>query len=127
MKHRLDPLAARTLFLGLVSLSGCTPAAKSADQIYGERVNSVLEGLQPQIRECYEAGAASQFGLVGGFATVRFIIGLDGEVETAELVHDKTDLNHPPTLVCIVNVIRGARFPLPSKRSPVVYPMEFGW
>lgn len=118
---------ALTCLLPIVASFGCAHPPKTADQIYGERVNRVLEGLQPKVRECYEAGAASQFGLVGGNATVRFIIGLDGRVESVELVPEKTDLNHRPTLDCIVGVIAQASFPRPTERSPVVYPMEFGW
>lgn len=108
--------------LVLAILGGCASSGQSS---YGRSIDGVLEARRPDIERCHEVGAASQFGLVGGDLTVRFVIQKNGDVAELAVVPEESDLEHRPTLECVLGVIRDTRFPPPDKPTKVVYPMEF--
>ncbi len=85
-----------------------------------EAVTGALDGQKSAIQACYDThGAAGLSGKV----LVRFSIGKEGQVKSAEV--KSTSLRHPATEACVVEVVKATRFPQPGKGGIVIASVPF--
>ena len=77
-----------------------------------------------EFRKCYEAGLAKNPKLAGR-VTVKFVIGLDGVIESIEPAAE-TSIPDSATVSCVIDACKTLRFPKPSGGVvTVVYPVVF--
>ena len=105
-----------------------------------EKIQSVVAARFPALKACYEEGQKRDPKLQGRVA-VRFVIGVDGKVSSAEAATaaaEKTaDIITPgasnvpamtdkKVIECVVGVFKGLEFPKPDGGTvSVVYPVAF--
>ena len=95
-----------------------------------EEILVVIRKEQNKIRHCYEL-ALKEDPKLAGLVKVRFIIGGDGSVKSAEII--KSPISNKSMMQCLTNVIMKWKFPKPrgskprgSKDVTVNYPFVFG-
>lgn len=86
-----------------------------------EEVKKVVSARSPAIRTCYEAGLRRNAKLAGRIV-LRFMIGPDGKVKTADdVAHTMPDAE---VVQCVTDVVRALVFPKPEKGEVIVtYPI----
>jgi TonB family protein len=88
-----------------------------------EIIRAVVEKRLAAIRNCYEQELVKNPKLQGK-VTIRFTIGEDGSVVSAEI--ENTTLNNPDVESCILRRIQYLKFPKPEKGQVTVsYPFVF--
>jgi len=88
-------------------------------KVVGERIS--------EITSCYERLALGSGEDLAGVVEVKFVVGVDGAVTMAAI--SSTTLHHEATERCIIDVIRGTRFPPPDGAGVVVvtYPFDLSF
>ena len=85
-----------------------------------EAVTGALDTQKAAIQACYDThGATGQVGKV----LVRFSIGKEGQVKSAEV--KSTSLRHAATEACVVDVVKATTFPKPGKGGIVIATVPF--
>jgi TonB family protein len=86
-------------------------------------VQQRVRATYPSVRACYERGLARNPGLTGK-VEVRFVVGVEGGVQSAELTQRST-LGDADVRACVLEAFRKLVFPAPEGGTAVVvYPIE---
>jgi Protein kinase domain len=105
-------LAAGGLATGIARYEPPTvPAAPPQGYLEAQVITQVISQNDAEITLCFEGALKRGQGL-SGRVSVRFLIGPDGAVISSEL--DQSTLGDHPAETCIVNAVRGLRFPKPQ-------------
>lgn len=115
--------------VGGTSTSTVTHGEKAADgSVQGHltkpEIGGVIRGQLRRFLECYDLLVAKG-GRQTGVVRVRFVIAPTGKVSEATIA--ESELDHPRTESCIVDVMRSLDFPEPRGGGTVVvtYPFTF--
>jgi TonB family protein len=78
------------------------------------------------VRACYEK-AQKELPELKGMMTIKFVLDPDGNVKTAELVPERSEIKSPDVAKCAIDVIKSLKFPKSSKgmETTVNYPYNF--
>lgn len=88
-----------------------------------ETIQRVVRANNPRYRRCYEQGLQKDPKLTGR-VTVKFVIGRDGSVTSAQ--DGGSDIGDPTVTSCVVRVFSSLRFPEPEGGIvTVTYPLVF--
>lgn len=110
-EHRTSPPSVR---MGAVTVSGALPP---------DVIQRIVRQNFGRFRLCYENGLRSNPELAGR-VSVRFTIGLDGNV--ANVLNGGSDLPDGGVVACVVRAFGGVMFPAPDGGSvTVTYPILF--
>jgi hypothetical protein len=106
------------------------PAAPAADPNGETRTSEVIaqvirDNRQP-FRDCYEKGK-KKIPELEGTLTLYFVLNPKGEVKTAELNRERSDIVEPVVVDCALAVLKTMKFPRSSRgmESTVNYPFDF--
>ena len=85
----------------------------------------IRDNRQP-FRDCYEKGK-KKIPELEGTLTLYFVLNPKGEVKTAELNRERSDIVEPVVVDCAVAVLKTMKFPRSSRgmESTVNYPFDF--
>ena len=109
-------------------LQGKEPARPASD---GSRpvsrkvplIRTTLRKAHPALKFCYEAHGLAHNPKLQGLVRVAFAVGPSGRVLSARVV--QSTIQQPKMIQCILNVIRGLRFPKGVGPVKVRYPFVF--
>lgn len=88
-----------------------------------DTIRKILEDHVPQFRHCYESELDRRQSKFHGVVSLNFIIGASGHVTKAGL---NTYTKIPSEVTgCIINVLKGIKFPRPRGKVEVNQPMNF--
>jgi outer membrane biosynthesis protein TonB len=98
---------------------------KKADGLTPEEILKVIRAHMVDVRHCYEHLLQEHEDASGKLA-LHFTIGLDGSVTAADKISAAPSLE-PAFVACVLESVRGWRFPRPRNHEPVQvnYPFEF--
>jgi Ca-activated chloride channel family protein len=86
-------------------------------------IQSIVRGQFGRLRRCYQRGLDRDAGLAGR-VVVRFVIGRDGTVTSAQ--NGGSTIADPAVVACVVGAFSGMTFPAPDGGSvTVVFPISF--
>ena len=111
--------------LGVVAaITFCLPA--DASSIDKDLIRRVVRRHIGAVGRCYES-VVGEGDVPPGKLVVKFVIGLDGRVSSAERHPDST-LDAPEIEACILKEVRSWRFPPPhAEPVTVTYPFNIDW
>lgn len=102
--------------------SALVPHPETTGAIPAADVERVISTHKAKVRRCYEHALQTQPELAGKL-TANFFIEPDGQVKQASILAPKSTVNDARLWSCVVEVVRGMRFPAPVGGSvEVVYP-----
>jgi hypothetical protein len=104
-----------------------TPVARTADEKRTTAViqETIIANRQP-VRDCYDKGRKELPDLKGTM-TIEIVLDPDGNVRSAKLNAEKSDIKSPAVVSCSVDALKKIKFP-PSSRgmeTTVNYPFDF--
>lgn len=103
-----------------------TPTAESVEgkgSLDKDLIRQTISSRKDELKGCYDAELKSKPSLKGQM-TVRFVIGVDGTVQTSEV--RSSTLASPAVEGCVAKVVRSLAFPRPKGGTVVVsYPLVF--
>ena len=107
-------------------LASVQPDADSdADKRTLAVVGEVVKKNRQIVRDCYEAARKKDKDLKGSL-TIHFVLDPEGNVMSAELNEERSDIRTPDVVSCAVDLIKSLKFP-PSSRgmeTVVNYPFD---
>jgi hypothetical protein len=91
-----------------------------------EVIAQVIRDNRQPFRDCYEKGK-KKIPELEGTLTLYFVLNPKGEVKTAELNRERSDIVEPVVVDCALGVLKGMKFPRSSRgmESTVNYPFDF--
>jgi len=91
-----------------------------------EVIAQVIRDNRQPFRDCYEKGK-KKIPELEGTLTLFFVLNPKGEVKTAELNRERSDIVEPTVVDCAVAVLKTMKFPRSSRgmESTVNYPFDF--
>ncbi len=103
------------------------PAADSNGETRtSEVIAQVIRDNRQPFRDCYEKGK-KKIPELEGTLTLYFVLNPKGEVKTAELNRERSDIVEPTVVDCALGVLKAMKFPRSSRgmESTVNYPFDF--
>ena len=88
-------------------------------------VAKIVKDNRQRVRDCYDQARKEDPSLQGSL-TIHFVLGPDGDVMSAELNQERSDISTPAVVECAITLIKGLKFP-PSSRgmeTVVNYPFD---
>jgi hypothetical protein len=88
-------------------------------------VGEVVKKNRQIVRDCYEAALKKDKDLKGSL-TIHFVLDPEGNVMSAELNEERSDIKTPDVVSCAIDLIKSLKFP-PSSRgmeTVVNYPFD---
>lgn len=120
-----------TLFLTSLTFAAIPPTAMpEPSQVFEgidrEGVRGVIRTALPAVKDCFADTREAQPN-VEGKVVIRFVVDDTGKV--TDTIVKSTEAKYPPLENCVMQVIRGQKFPKPDKgsRAQVDYPFVFGY
>jgi outer membrane biosynthesis protein TonB len=99
-------------------------SAPSKGQLDPKEIRRVVQADKAKYQQCYEAALAKSPTLAGR-VSVRFVVGVDGRVASAE--NRGSTLADAKVVDCVVQAFSKLRFPAPKGGTvDIVYPLDFG-
>jgi hypothetical protein len=91
-----------------------------------EVIAQVIKDNRKPFRDCYEKGK-QKIPELEGTLTLSFTLNPRGEVKTAELNKERSDIVEPLVVDCSLSVLKAMKFPRSSRgmESTVNYPFDF--
>jgi hypothetical protein len=91
-----------------------------------EVIAQVIRDNRQPFRDCYEKGK-KKIPELEGTLTLYFVLNPKGEVKTAELNRERSDIVEPVVVDCALGVLKAMKFPRSSRgmESTVNYPFDF--
>lgn len=103
------------------------PAEQESDRDLAQ-IQSIVSSDQNRkpVRACYEK-AQKEIPDLKGTMTIKFVLDPEGNVKSAELVPERSDIKSPDVANCAIAVIKGLKFPRSPKgmETTVNYPYNF--
>lgn len=103
-----------------------TAADSNGETRTSEVIAQVIRDNRQPFRDCYEKGK-KKIPELEGTLTLYFVLSPKGEVKTAELNRERSDIVEPTVVDCAVAVLKTMKFPRSSRgmESTVNYPFDF--
>ena len=107
--------------------AAAAPSDEGSDRDLGQ-IQAIVGSDQNRkpVRACYEK-AQKEIPELKGTMTIKFVLDPEGNVKTAELVPERSEIKSPDVAKCAIDLIKALKFPKSPKgmETTVNYPYNF--